>query len=276
MKLAVTLTTPEVVHPVPVALFTGTFAERLGKAASCGYKGVELMVREPAELDAGAIAGAIREAGLEAAAIGTGAQFLVDRLTLVSANAEIERRAFERFCALADFASAVGAPLVTIGSFRGRLREAGEGARERLVRRLRECAEYAGGRGLRVALEPLNRYEADFVNTAEQGMALVEEVGQPAFGLLLDTFHVNIEEASLRRAVYTAAPRLWHVHLGDSNRRPPGKGHFPFGRFLRALSEAGYQGYLSAELLALPDPDTAGEQTARAMRRLLRQYAGTA
>ncbi|MGC8825538.1 MAG: sugar phosphate isomerase/epimerase family protein, partial [Anaerolineae bacterium] len=127
MKLAVTLITPEVVHPVPVALFTGTFAERLEKAASCGYEGVELMVQAPAELDAGAIASAIREAGLEAAAIGTGAQFLVDRLTLVSAEAEIERRTFERFCALVDFASAIGAPLITIGSFRGRLGEAGKG-----------------------------------------------------------------------------------------------------------------------------------------------------
>lgn len=275
MKLAVTLTTPEVAQPVPVALFAGTFAERLQKAAAAGYDGVELMVREPAELDAGAIADTIRDAGLEVAAIGTGVQFLVDRLTLVAADAAVEQRAFERFCALADFASAVGAPLVTIGSFRGRLKEAGEDARERLVERLRACAMYAGGKGLRVALEPLNRYEADYVNTAEQGMALVQEVGHPAFGLLLDTFHVNIEEASLRRAVQTAAPRLWHVHLGDSNRRPPGKGHFPFGRFLRALSEIGYQGYLSAELLALPDPDTAGMQTARFMRRLLRRYAGT-
>ncbi len=275
MKLAVTMTTPEVAQPVPVALFAGPFAERLQKAAACGYHGVELMVREPAELDASAIVGAIRDAGLEAAAIGTGAQFLVDRLTLVSADAAVEQRAFARFCALADFASAVGAPLVTIGSFRGRLKEAGEGARERLVERLRACAEYAGGKGLRVALEPLNRYEADFVNTAAQGMALVREVEHPAFGLLLDTFHMNIEEASLRRAVYTVAPRLWHIHLGDSNRRPPGKGHFPFGRFLRALSEAGYQGYLSAELLALPDPDTAGVQAARAVRRLMRRYTDT-
>lgn len=274
MKLAVTLTTPEVPRTVPVALFAGSFPERLAKAAQWGYEGVELMVREPAELDAGAIGRAVREAGLQVAAIGTGAQFLVDGLTLVSADAGTEQKAFERFCALADFAAAVGAPLVTIGSFRGRLGQAGEGARQRMLARLRDCAEYAGRLGLRVALEPLNRYEADFVHTAEQGMTLIQEVDHPAFGLLLDTFHMNIEEASLRRAVYTARQRLWHVHIGDSNRLPPGKGHFPFGRVLRALAEAGYRGFLSAELLARPDPDTAGIQTALAMRRLMRRYAG--
>jgi len=274
MKLAVTLTTPEVPRAVPVALFAGSFPERLAKAAQWGYAGVELMVRDPTELDAGAIGRAIREAGLQVAAIGTGAQFLVDGLTLVSADAGAEQKAFERFCALADFAAAVGAPLVTIGSFRGRLGQAGEGARQRLIARLRDCAEYAGRRGLRVALEPLNRYEADFIHTAAEGMALVEEIAHPAFGLLLDTFHMNIEEASVRRAVHTAAPRLWHVHLGDSNRLPPGKGHFAFGRMLRALVEVGYDRFLSAELLAQPDPDTAGIQTALAMRRLMCRYAG--
>jgi len=121
----------------------------------------------------------------------------------------------------------------------------------------------------RLVLEPVNRYEGDIVITAEEGLGLIDEVGHSHLGLLLDTYHVNIEESSLtepfRRGM--AAGRLWHVHLGDSNRLPPGQGHIDFPSIVAALSESGYQGYLSAELLARPDPDTAAEATIKYMRQ---------
>lgn len=269
MKLAAVITTPEVPISVPVALFAGTFPERLDKAAALGYDGVELMVLDPARLDAVTIAQEIRARRLDIAAIGTGAQFLVDRLTLLAGDRATEQRAFQRFEMLVDFAAACGSPLITIGSFRGKLAWGGEGARGRLVATLRRCAEVAGARRVRVALEPLNRYESDFINTAAEGMTLAEEIAHPAFGLLLDTFHVNIEEADIPASFRTAAPRLWHVHLGDSNRLPPGQGHFDFALVVKTLRELGYTGYLSAELLARPDPDAAAKATIEVMRRLV-------
>jgi sugar phosphate isomerase/epimerase len=269
MKLAAVITTPEVPIPVPVAFFSGTLPERLDKAAALGYEGVELMVLDPDRLDAPALRQEIRARRLEVAAIGTGAQFLVDKLTLLADDPAIEKRALGRFWKLAVFAAACGAPLVTIGSYRGKLAWGGAGARERLVRTLRRCAETAAAHGVRVALEPLNRYESDVVNTAAEGMALADEIAHPAFGLLLDTYHVNIEEPNIAGAFRTAAPRLWHVHLGDSNRLPPGQGHFDFALVVNTLRELGYAGYLSAELLARPDPDTAAQATIEAMRRLV-------
>jgi sugar phosphate isomerase/epimerase len=269
MKLAAVITTPEIAAPVPVAFFRGGFAERLDKATALGYDGVELMVLDPTQLDAGEIAGALDARGLSACAIGTGAQFLVDKLTLLAAEPATEQRAFERFVRLAGFAAEVGSPLVTIGSFRGKLAWGGAGARGRLLETLRRCAEQAAAQGVRVALEPLNRYESDIVNTAAEGMALAEEIGHPAFGLLLDTYHVNIEEPDIAGGFRTAAPRLWHVHLGDSNRLPPGQGHFDFALTVRTLREIGYAGFLSAELLARPDPDSAAEATITYMRRLV-------
>jgi sugar phosphate isomerase/epimerase len=71
------------------------------------------------------------------------------------------------------------------------------------------------------------------------------------------------------------AGRLWHVHLGDSNRLPPGKGHLDFAGIVSTLAQGGYEGYLSAELLAKPDPDTAAEMTIRTMRGIMSQMAGT-
>jgi sugar phosphate isomerase/epimerase len=269
MKLAVALATPEVPVPVPVALFTGDFAQRLDKAAALGYDGVELMPLEPDRIDRAALVQDLRVRRLNVCAIGTGAQFLVDRLTLLAQDRATETRALERFERLAGFAADCGAPLITIGSFRGKLAWGGEGARERLILALRRCAEMAAAQGRRVALEPLNRYESDIVNTAAEGMALADAVAHPAFGLLLDTFHVNVEEASIAGAFQTAAPRLFHVHLGDSNRLAPGWGHYDFALTVRTLQQIGYDGYLSAELLGKPDADAAGRATIEAMRRLV-------
>ena len=84
--------------------------------------------------------------------------------------------------------------------------------------------------GVRLAIEPLNRYESDVVNTAAEGLALIHEVGHSHLGLLLDTFHMNIEEPTYAGSIEQgmASGRLWHFHLGDSNRLPAGQGHIPF------------------------------------------------
>lgn len=272
MKLALATPTPEVETPIPVALLSGTFSERLQKAARLGYDGVELMVVRPGQLDARAIHTQISESGLAVVAIASGAIYLVDKLTLLASDVEVSRQATVRLHALIDFAAALEAPLVTIGSFRGRLAWAGgQPARKRLIEILKVAAERGAERGVRLVLEPLNRYESDLLNNADEGLALIAEVGHSHLGLLLDTYHVNIEEASLtepfRQGI--AAGKLWHVHLGDSNRLPPGEGHLDFPSIIATLREMDYQGYLSAELLARPDPDTAAEATIAYMRQVV-------
>ncbi len=276
MKLALAIQTPEVPRLVPVALLSGTFEEKLEKAAALGYDGVELMTVDPAALDAAALGASVENAGLRVAAVGSGAVAFVGKLTLLSADPAVSQAAWDRLQALIDLAAGVGAPLVTIGSFRGWLKwvGGGEAAKSQLVAILRHGAEFAEPRGVRLAIEPLNRYESDVVANAADGLAFIQEVSHPAFGLLLDTYHMNIEEAniidSFRRAL--AARELWHVHLGDSNRLAPGCGHLDFGDIVAELQAGGYDGYLSAELLARPDPDTAAERTLAYMRSLLEVY----
>jgi sugar phosphate isomerase/epimerase len=270
MKLALATTTPEVKTFVPVALLTGSFGERMQKAARLGYDGVELMVVRPDELRVDEIHTQVSKAGLEVAAIATGAIYMTDKVSLLASDPEVSRQAAIRLDGLIDLAAALEAPIVTIGSFRGRVAWAGGAeARTKLIDILRMGAEKARRQGVRLVLEPVNRYEGDIVMTADEGLGLIEEVGHSHLGLLLDTYHVNIEESSLtepfRRGM--AASRLWHVHLGDSNRLPPGQGHTDFPGIVAALREGGYQGYLSAELLARPDPDTAAEATITYMRQ---------
>jgi sugar phosphate isomerase/epimerase len=120
-------------------------------------------------------------------------------------------------------------------------------------------------------LEPLNRYESDFINNVDEALAFLSVVDHPALGVVLDTFHMNIEERSwtdpFRRAM--AAGKLWHVHVGDNNRLALGRGLIDFHAILLALGSAGYEGFLSAELLAWPDPDAAARQTLACLHALL-------
>jgi sugar phosphate isomerase/epimerase len=272
MKLSLAIPTPEIEVPIPVALLSGTFPHRLQKAAGLGYDGVELMVVRPQELSAQEIKVQASQAGLEIAAIASGAIYMLDKLSLLASEPEVSRQALARLHALIDFAEKLEAPIVTIGSFRGHMAwVGGHEAHSMLVDTLGMAAEKGARQGVRLALEPLNRYETDIIQTVEEGLALIDEVGHSHLGLLLDTYHVNIEEVSLydcfRHAA--AADRLWHVHLGDSNRLPPSQGHIDFRGIIATLREIGYQSYLSAELLARPDPDAAAVVTIAYMRQLL-------
>lgn len=172
---------------------------------------------------------------------------------------------------LIDFAAAVSSPLVTVGSFRGQLTSIRSGGHERLAAILHDTAIYAELHGIRLAIEPLNRYEADVILNAEEGLAFVDEVGHPAFGLLLDTYHVNIEESSwtepFQRVMATG--RLWHMHIGDNNCCAPSYGLIDFPAIVATLHEVGYNGYLSAELLSKPNPDIAAAKTLNYMNSLL-------
>jgi sugar phosphate isomerase/epimerase len=114
---------------------------------------------------------------------------------------------------------------------------------------------------VRVTLEPLNRYECDFILNTAEGLRFVDDVGCDSLGLMLDLFHMNIEEADLSKALGQAGERLWHVHIADSNRRYPGCGHLDFSGPFAGLKAMGYSGFVSAELFPWPDADTAAEKT---------------
>jgi sugar phosphate isomerase/epimerase len=257
MKKSAVISTPEV-GEWPYALFTGTFEEKLHKATEICYDGVELLFRDINKVDGGKINKEIRQSGLQVPAIVTGAIFGIDRLCLISPDPEISKRAVEQLYGLLEFAAAFGA-VVDIGVLRGRLDWMPDPpkARDQLLEHFRRAAEYAARVGSKVTLEPICRFEVDIIRNAQEGLYWVREVNRPCFGLMLDTFHMNIEDASIESSLREAAPFLWHIHISDSNRLSPGQGHFDFPNMFRILKEINYQGFVSVEQLALPDPDTA-------------------
>lgn len=117
---------------------------------------------------------------------------------------------------------------------------------------MREAIKKAEDQGLVYNVEVVNRFEQFIMNTAQEGVDYVDSVGSPSLKLLLDTFHMNIEENSITEAIETAGPRLGHLHLGENNRRPPGTGSLPWVEIVLALKRARFEGWLVMEPFLLP------------------------
>ena len=110
-----------------------------------------------------------------------------------------------------------------------------------VVEHLQQACRYAESQGKEIAIEPLNRYETDFINTCGQALRMVEEVGSPALSVLLDTFHMNIEEKTSAQAILQADQKLGHFHACGCDRGTPGNDHIDWESIAAALKKIGYQ-----------------------------------
>jgi sugar phosphate isomerase/epimerase len=129
-------------------------------------------------------------------------------------------------------------------------------SRRNFVRSARQIADYAGERGVDVAIEPINRFEgyAGFLNSVADAVSVAEEVDVSSMGVMVDFFHANIEDTSIADALRLAGDRLLHIHLADSNRQAPGTGHIDFLQVIRTLNAMGYERYLALDCVP-PKPD---------------------
>ncbi|KQO11708.1 epimerase [Agreia sp. Leaf244] len=121
-----------------------------------------------------------------------------------------------------------------------------------LVDGVKEIYEVAEAKGVRVGIEPLNRFESYLITRAEQALALCDAVG-PNLGVVLDAFHINIEEANLWDAIRLVGPKLVDFHVAENNRMPAGYGDYDWQRVVSTLEEIGYDGALTAEFVAPVD-----------------------
>jgi sugar phosphate isomerase/epimerase len=246
----------------------GDWRESIRTIGELGFDGVELAVRDPTLLDPSAVADVARRAGVEVASIGTGQAFLQEGLSLTSEDPNLRRRAVGRVQRQVVFASVFGAPVI-LGLICGRLGGSRRATDTRFVNALEQLLPHADRHRVRLLLEPINRYETDYLTTIDQVLAIIERIRLSGLGVVADTFHMNIEEASIESALRRAGPHLGHVHVADSNRQAPGNGHLDFSRILAVLTEVSYQGYLSAEILPLPNPASAAAQSLLYLRGLL-------
>jgi len=193
-------------------------------------------------------------------------------LSFTDPDVAVRERAVARIKTHIALASAFESrPIVIIGLIRGKTWQqiTREQAHAWMVDALKTLAHEAHTRGIRLAIEPINRYETDWVNDVAGALTLIEEIGADNIGVLFDTFHANIEEPSIEASLRACGARLFHVHIADSNRWYPGAGHMNFARILATLREMKYAGWVSAEILAKPDVMRAAEFTYKTIKPLL-------
>lgn len=176
-----------------------------------------------------------------------------------------------------DLAAALGARGVLLVPQFGRgpvlpdlapLLSAADLERQLLIAQLTELVPAAAAAGVPLYLEPLNRYEAYLVNRIEQGLAIAAEVGGDHLGVMADFFHMGIEEVDIAASIQAAGRRIVHVHVADSNRLPPGRGHLDFGPGFAALKAAGYDGYHGFECRFDGPPEAAIAESIAYLRRV--------
>lgn len=256
--------------------FKGDFEANVSKIAALGYDGVELAIRDPALIDADALLTVTAQHGLGVPAIGTGQAWGEEGLSFTDPNPAVREAAIGRIIAHIPFAARTGKTagsqaVIIIGLIRGIVKPGVERVQAYawMVEALRHCSAAAAPHGVRLALEPINRYETTLINSVAECLHLIDEVGAGNFGVLADTFHMNIEDASIEDSLRRAGTRLFHVHFADSNRWYPGAGHIDFASIVRTLKAMDYRGYISIEAMPMPDADTCAQESARMLKQLL-------
>ena len=254
--------------------FKGSVHDSLAEVAAAGYHGAELAVRNAADVDGEQLRERAGELGLEIPAIGTGQMWGEERLSLTAEDESVRSRTLERLNDHIRLASELDS-LVIIGLVRGVFPrpELTEESFGWLENGLRTTGRVAEQHGVRIALEAINRYETGYVNTVAEGLQLLERVGCDSVGMLLDTFHMNIEEPSITESVRSCGDKLFHVHVADSNRWYPGAGHIDFVDVLSTLNDINYQGYISGEFLPLPDGPSSIRMGIKNLRQIVDDLA---
>lgn len=270
MKLSIAIANT---HALPSAfvVYRG-FEACIPKAAHLGFHGVELALKRAEEVDPPRLRELLTDNCLEVSCISTGQVYADGGLMLTHENPvkrEEVKRIFREFIDLADGFGKT----VNIGRVRGALENRPSLYVEDLfIEVARELCDYALGKEVTLILEPVNRYETDFINTVEEGVALMKKVGRPNMMLMPDVFHMNIEDRSIGPELAKYIDYVHYIHVADSNRKAPGQGHVDFPRLFNELFGAGYNGWISAEILPKPDPDEAARQTVEYLLPLLNVY----
>jgi sugar phosphate isomerase/epimerase len=267
MKLSIVLSTQPA--QFQAATFKGDLNENLTTISSLGYDGVELAIRDPKIINVPELSELITKHRLLVPAIGTGQAWGEEGLSFTDPDPVIRAAAIERIKSHVLLAKQFNAVII-IGLVRGIIKPgvSQDQGYSWLVEALQECSLAAAPHGVRLALEPINRYETSLINNAAQGLTLIEAVGAENFGLLLDTFHMNIEDASIEDSIKLCGDRIFHFHIADSNRLYPGGGHLNFKSILSTLAETGYPGFVSGEFLPKPDSLTAAQKSIHYLRSL--------
>jgi D-psicose/D-tagatose/L-ribulose 3-epimerase len=223
------------------------FSVPLPAVKAAGFDGIEIPIFNPAACKAAAIRRELERCGLECTAV----SILPAHTTLTSSDPAVRRAAqgHIRDCiqtAAEGGVRMLGGPLYSpVGRFTGNRRTDDEWSYA--VESWRELGSTVSEFGVHIVIEPLNRFETYFLNTSSDGARFCDAIDHPMIGLLVDTFHANIEEKSIGRALKEAGRHLKHLHACENDRGTPGTGNVNWPEFFETVAEIGYDGWMTIE-----------------------------
>lgn len=271
MKLSVTVAGINAL-PSAFVVYRG-FDESIPKAARLGFQGIELALKRADEINPSRLQRMLDENDLEVSCISTGQLYADGGLMLTDDNRPRREYAIKIFKELIDLGAEFG-QLVNIGRVRGVI---GERSRQHVENIFIEVAvdlcDYAAKRNVTLVLEPINRYETDFINNIDEGVRLLKKIGSKRIMLMPDIFHMNIEDKKIGPALSENIEYIKYIHLADSNRLAPGNGHTNFDSIFIHLQNSGYDGWVCAEILPLPSPGEAAKQAAGYLLPVIEDYS---
>lgn len=272
MKLAVAIAGSGA-PPTAFVVWRG-FESSIQKASNLGYHGVELALKSAADIDPDRLSRWLSAARLEVSAISTGLVFAESSLYFTHPDPAVRRQAIEVFTGLIHLAGDFGR-MINVGRARGFI-AAGQSpadAQALFIETMQRLCDVAAKVSVTLVVEPVNRYEINFINSVAEGAVLLKKVNRPNVGLMPDVFHMNIEDAEIGGALAQFGSQIKYIHLADSNRRAPGQGHLDFDDVFDGLKKANFNGWAAIEILPLPDADTAARQAADYILPRIEKYS---
>jgi sugar phosphate isomerase/epimerase len=269
MKIGLAIA-PETASPLAFVVYRDQLEKIMEKVSRLGYDGVELALRDSSEIDVGRVREALDKYGLEIPVISSGRVFAEGKVWFTHPDKLVRREAVETMKGLVRLAVQLGSK-VNVGRVRGFIGdgESREIAEARFIECMRECADLASELNVEMLIEPVNRYETNYINSVSDALTVLDNLAHPNVTVMPDVFHMNIEDASITAILKQAGARVGYVHFADSNRYAPGQGHLDFTEIVSTLNEIGYNWYVTAEILPYPDPDTAAANAIGFIRRII-------
>ena len=259
-------------------VFKENLTDNIIKAASMGYDGVELAIRDPKAIKISKVLELLDKYNMKVLSVGTGQIYVEDNLSFSDPDKDMRDRAVERTKQIIDIAKYFDASVI-IGLVRGNVKGTKdfEAKLKKAETWIRQCLEkllyYSESWSQKFLIEPINRYEVNIFNRLDEVYTFLgkymDKLDPERIGILADTFHMNIEEPDIAKSLIKYSSLIKHIHFADSNRWPPGYGHLDFKKIVSTLKSINYTDYISFEIFPLPDPDTAAKEAIGNIKKIV-------
>lgn len=254
-------------------LFRGDILKSADKARKIGYDAIEIHIKDVSQIDVESLLQYCKTYNFRVSAFATGMAKRIDGLSFIDDDAHVRYKAVERVKQFINVAELFNAGVI-VGSLRGSI-PAKQG-KEKYLEQFLDCmdilAKYAEQKKVNILLEVINRYENNYLNTAQETLDIIKTIGSDFVKVHLDTFHMNIEETNMIKAIESCGEHLGYIHIADNTRLAVGTGTVNFGAVVDAANKIGYKEALSLECLPIPSGEIAAKNSFNKMSKLL--YGG--